>query len=249
MKKQRQKRGELTTTQLVTIIILIVSFVIILFLIFNLNLGGTADKEICRNSVILRDQSKIFAGPLDCKTNYLCISGGGDCSGISASEKVVIDLGKKEEIIKVIADEMASCWWQFGEDKELSYVGEPGLSGGVDCAVCSIVQFDEKIQQNFPKITYLEFYNYLEKTKKDSFQSYLKYLYGVSDIDALEIQKQFQIVDIKNDFFSTKEKYSIITGIDTSKSVSGLIREWFKVYIIPTLDTAQTACTDFITKA
>jgi len=248
--KTKNKKGELTTAQLVTITILIVSFIIILSLIFRLNLGGTTNQEICHNSVVLRDESKILAGPLDCRTNYLCISGGSDCQGISATEKAKVDISEnKDEIMKAIADEMASCWYMFGEDRELNYAGGPGLSGGVDCAICSIVEFDEKIQNELIKIDYSEFYNYLEKTPKDNSQSYLKYLYGVSDVDDLEIQEQFKIVDINHDFISTREKYSIITGIDTTKSVSGLIREWLKVYIIPTIETPATSCTEFITKA
>ena len=47
-------RAELTTQQIVGLIILIISFVIILYFIFALNLGETTDKEICHNSVALR---------------------------------------------------------------------------------------------------------------------------------------------------------------------------------------------------
>ena len=52
------KRGELTSQQLVTIIILIISFAVILILIFKLNLGQESDKEICHNSVVMNSKSK-----------------------------------------------------------------------------------------------------------------------------------------------------------------------------------------------
>lgn len=251
MKIEKNKRGELTTTQLVTIIVLIVSFIIILFMIFRLNLGGTTDKEICRNSVVLNDKSPI-EGPLDCKTNYLCISGGGDCEGLTASEKIKVDPSSKEEIMKSIADEMSSCWYMFGEDKKLNYAGGY-LSTEVYCAVCSIVEFDENVQEKILKITYSEFYDYLEKTKKDSSQSYLKYLYGISNVDDLKFKTK-TIVDINNDFISTKDKYSIITGLDSNANDNNFgegasDNEWINPYIIPTIETPATRCTEFITKA
>ena len=56
-KNKKQKRGEITTTQLVTVIVLIASFVILLFLYFRLDLGATTDAEVCRNSVMLLGKS------------------------------------------------------------------------------------------------------------------------------------------------------------------------------------------------
>ncbi|MBU2503438.1 MAG: hypothetical protein KJ879_00065, partial [Nanoarchaeota archaeon] len=108
------KRGELTTKQLVTIIILITSFIIVLFLLFQLNLGETSDKEICHNSVTLRAKASVFSGSLDCKTNYLCVSSGGSCEGITETSTAEVDAGNKTQVMEALADEMVSCWWQFG---------------------------------------------------------------------------------------------------------------------------------------
>src|SRR3989338_2930165 len=107
------KKGELTTTQLVTIVVLIVSFIIILFLIFRLNPGEQTNKEICHNSVVLKGKTSGFAGSLDCRTNYLCISGGGDCQDASTS-KIEVDASNKNEIMEAIAKEMADCRYMFG---------------------------------------------------------------------------------------------------------------------------------------
>ena len=51
------KKAELTTQQLIGLIVLIVSFGVILFLILRLDLGETSKKEICHNSVLLKDKS------------------------------------------------------------------------------------------------------------------------------------------------------------------------------------------------
>ena len=249
VKIMENKKGELTTTQLVTIIVLIVSFIIILFLIFRLNPGEHSNKEICHNSVVLRGNLVLRAtsgGPLDCRTNYLCISGGDDCENLASASKVEVNLNNKDsenEIIEAVAKEMADCWYMFGEGK-VNY-GEIG-SSTIKYAICSVVEFDEKIQKKYPEITYAEFYDYLRKTQKQSSQSYLNYLYGVNDVNFVIVNSQFKI-NVNNDKIMTNEKYSIITGIDDNPIDSDII---FKVYIIPTSETSSRLDEgEFITKA
>ncbi|GIU68525.1 MAG: hypothetical protein KatS3mg001_375 [Candidatus Pacearchaeota archaeon] len=245
--KPRNKKGELTTKQIVTLIILIVSFIVILFFIFRLNLKEKTDKEICRNSVVLRDQGKIFSGPLDCKTNYLCLYSKKECSEFF-TEKIKIEKLEKTELMKHIAEEMADCRWMFGEDKKLRYTGG-STSTGVDCAICSIISFDEEIQNKIPEISYKEFYNFLEKNSLEEGESYLKYLYDVDSLSSLQIQEQFSNINIDEDIIRTSEKYSIITGIDNNLIDILDDDEWLNVYLIPTKETSQTKCSNFITKA
>ena len=231
---------------LIGMIVLIVSFIVILFLIFRLNLGGTTDKEICKNSVFLKDKASVFSGPLNCKTNYLCISGGEDCLG-SISETVEVNSESKEAVMKAIADEMSSCWWQFGEGK-LNYGTEADVKDvSIKYALCSVIEFGSDVQEKIPEITYSEFYEHLRKTPKDSSQTYLKYLYGTPYPSSLTIQSQFKVYDINQDKIRTNEKYSIITGIDDNIDTPD---EILKVYIIPTSETsARLDQGEFITKA
>lgn len=239
----KNKKAELTTAQLVTIIVLIVSFIIILFLIFRLNPGEQTNKEICHNSVVLKAKSVGLAGPLDCRTNYLCISGGDDCAESRAS-KVEVDSDNKIQIMEALAKEMSDCWYMFGEGK-INY----GASGGksVKYALCSVVEFDAKIQEKTSEISYIEFYEYLRQTKKTGSQSYLNYFYGVNEVSSLTVETQFK-VNIASDKINTEEKYSIITGVDDNFFTSD---ETLKVYIIPTSETTLRLAGDreFITKA
>jgi hypothetical protein len=209
----RNKKGELTTTQLVTIIILIASFAVILFFIFRLNLGETTDKEICHNSVVLRGQSKIGTGPLDCRTSYVCISGGGECEGITATK--TIEAETRDEVMNALAEEMASCWFMFGEGKKnnIDYVGyswKPDFLVGTHCAICSIVEFDENVQE-ISEISYDVFYNYLSQTKKEGTQTYLNYLYGINSPDFLE--SKLENSDLIGRPISTGVTYRILTGM------------------------------------
>ncbi len=246
--KKRGKKGEITTKQLVTIIVLIVSFIVLLFLLFRLNLGETSNKEICHNSVVLRGQAGIVAGPLDCRTNYLCISGGGKCGEITPTETANVNPGDKEEIMKALADEMSDCWWMFGEgevDYEKSFT-----STSVYCALCSIVTFDEKIKEQIPEISYSEFYDYLKKTQKTKTQTYLQYLYSTNDIDDIEDREYFN-VNITTGVIDTAERQTIITGVDTNIKVLfiGNNDKYLNTFIIPSSETSLTECKEYITKA
>ena len=226
----KNKKAELTTKHLVMIIVLIVSFIIVLFLLFRLNLGETTSKEICQNSVLLKHQTKVFAGPLDCRTNYLCISGGGKCDGIPTTSTIKVDPNKEEtkkEIRKALADEMSDCWWMFGEGK-IDYA-DRGTFSRTACSICSIVEFDETLHGT--SISYEEFYNYLRTTPKTSSQTYLEYLYGTSTLDNLP---QEDLLDsYLNKVLELDKTYFILTGMikeghltRIGKFVSPIILAW-----------------------
>ena len=206
------RKGELTTQQIVGLIILIVSFAVILILIFKLNLGEETNKEICHNSVLLKDKS-VIGGELDCRTSYVCISGGGECEGINPTETIEIDLNQepdkiKNDTMKAIAEEMADCWWMFGEGK-VDYIGGIHFTGNKACALCSKISFDEKIINDGglgDEIPYEDFYkDFLDKESKDKTQTYLEYL----DIDDVE-KIGGSYLDNKINF---ENNYYILTGI------------------------------------
>jgi hypothetical protein len=239
----KYKKGEITTKQLVTLIILILSFVVILFLLFRLDLGETSNKQICHNSVVLKSQSELTAGNLDCRTSYVCISGGEDCKSLTPTSTIEVDPGDKDGIMKAIADEMADCWWMFGEDDEVRYTGGR-TSTGVHCAICSIIEIGEDLDEIF----YSEFHNYLESTSKDESQTYLEYLYGINDYSSFSVQSLINL-DIGEETLSPGERHSVITGIDNNLIDVLDDDEWLKVYLIPTEKTSETDCGLFITKA
>ncbi len=249
-RREKSRKGELTTQQIVTIIIIIASFVILLYFLFRINPAETSSKQICYNSVVLMDKGSGLVGSLDCKTNYLCLSGGGSCADFSPTVTASVDPSKKEGVLKTIADEMSDCWWMFGEGK-INYGTVEGTT--IKYALCSIMEFDKKVQEKTPEISYSELYEYM-KTHQSSHatsQSYLQYLYGVNDVSALIVQSQFYII-IAKDKIDTKQKYSIITGIDDNFGVGNVILpdEYLKVYIIPTAETSsKIVAGEFITKA
>ena len=239
MKLLKNKNGELTTQQIVFLVILITSFVVILFLFFRLNLGEVSNKEICHNSVVLKGKSVPGFGALDCRTNYLCVSGSGKCEGINPTQTIKVNSNNKDEVLKAIADEMIDCWWMFGEGK-VDYAGS-SLSGS-SCAVCSIVRFDENFQE---EITYKDLSDFLKKTNKDSSQSYFDYLFKKGEPEIMS-------TDIP---ISYTDQYNIITGRSDGIKIPFIginIKDpkIVPVHFIKSSDLSQTQCTRFdITKA
>ena len=233
MKLKKINRGEITTQQIVIMIILITSFVVILFFLFRLNFQDQTQKEICHNSVVLKGKSSTLSGgKLDCSTNYLCISSGKECKLINPLETVKVS--SKNETFKAIADEMANCWWQFGEGK----IDYTGTIVGRSCAICSVVEINASFNE---KLTSRDFYDYLKKTKKDNSQTYFSYLYNLG----------YPTTVNDNNILNTDEKYYIVTGRSDSVKVPFIGIDIKDPLIVPVyfvnssnLKTA-TGCTDF----
>ena len=202
----KNTKGELTTQQIIGLIILITSFVVILVLFMRLNLGETSNSQVCHNSVVLRGKSLLKTEPLDCKISYFCVSGGGNCVEGNYDSKVEIRQ-EQNEVFKVLAEELSDCWWMFGEGK-VNYLGRE-ISGKNHCAVCSRISFDEKLKETFPTgISIEDFKNFLITTNvSNGEESYAKYLYDVNDFSLLT-DKGWLLKEI--DF---KKDYLVFTGI------------------------------------
>jgi hypothetical protein len=253
MKKTKNSRGELTTQQIVLLIILVTSFSIILFFFFKLNLGETTNKQICHNSVILKGKSVAGFGSLDCRTNYLCISGGEECEGINPTETVEVNPDNKEEIMESIASEMADCWWMFGEGK-VDYVGTKEKALGTNvCAACSIIKFDKTIQDSLGEISYEELINKGLNKPKDSQETYLSYLYDVNSVT--ELYDKFEIIneDVESKkVLSLNGRFMIRTGIAKGALFGRTGFDDDKIiypYMFETNDIPEPACDEFLTKA
>lgn len=205
------KRAEMTTQQIVMLIILLTSFAVLLFFIFGLDIPSLSEKEICQSSVQLAGKQSFF-GSVDCKTDYICISGGGDCEKFTAKSVKKINLdGKTEEtqIMEFLAEKMADCWWMFGEGK-VDYANKKVVDQIV-CAVCAEIAFDKKIQEKINFISYQKFLTFLKDKNKneETQQKYYDYLEGnfkrTSDYWALSID--------------LKEIYGIYTGRNSEGNI------------------------------
>lgn len=188
MAENNLNKGEITTQQIVLLIILIISFIVILFLILRINLGGTTDSELCHNSVIMRaNPVSKEAIPLKCSRTYVCLSKDGSCE--SMTEPEVEKVRSKEEVYRVLAEEMADCWWMFGEGS-IDYVGKDFFTKDNYCSICYQVGFDNSIKEIDgigDSISKDDLYKYLADTKMpDKDITYAEYFFGTKDLERLK---------------------------------------------------------------
>jgi hypothetical protein len=223
----RNIKGEITTQQIVLLIILLVSFIIILFLLFRLDIFKQSDSELCHNSIIGRGNpiSK-EAVPLQCSRTYICITKDGDCTGMTKPEMKKVKT--KEEVYGVLAEQMANCWWMFGEGR-VDYVADSTLVKNNYCSLCSQILFDNSLKDiegiEGEAISKDEFYNYLSKTKKPGEDfTYSYYLFGTNDITKLKNQLSSQTDEtVSFGTINIGKQYFMVTGITSEVNTVGWI--------------------------
>ncbi len=220
------KNAELTTQQIVILIILIISFIVILYFLFKLNLGTTSEKEICHNSVVMKGNPVLSKGDvsLNCQRTYVCITKDGSCEQMTSPDIKKVET--TSEIYQVLADEMADCWWMFGEGK-IDYVGDK-ISKANYCSICSQIAFDDSVKNigdeegnlvfEDGKINQDDFYAYLAQTPiSEGSETYAEYFFGTNDITGLKNQV-LGMEDNEKDVgtFGTidlDEQYFVVMGI------------------------------------
>src|SRR3989344_3168854 len=123
------KKGTVSVSFIITVILIIAGLVILLFVYVNLFSFGQIDREVCHTSVIFRATLPQIAAnyiPLKCPTQKICVTGKfigkGECEEFKNSEGVTtIRVSNSEkglnQIQKVYADEVLGCWSMMGEGK------------------------------------------------------------------------------------------------------------------------------------
>lgn len=227
---KKSKKAELTTQQIVILIVLLMSFAVILFFLFRLNLGHSSQKDICHNSVVMKGNPVLSKGDvsLNCKRSYVCVSEDGSCEAMTNPE--IIKVKTANETYKALADEMADCWWMFGEGK-IDYLNDKALRKNY-CSICNQLAFDDSIKQipefNSGKLSKDELYDYLAKTPlSQGKETYAEYFFGTSDLKGIKN-------DVLNNANNTKQ-IGTFGEIDLTKSqfvLMGIVSEPGKFYKI-----------------
>lgn len=230
--KKNRRGDDKTTGLIVTFAVLIASFLAILYFIFVLNPTKTSEESVCHNAVLTRSAGVLPKEtiPLNCKTDYICLSKDGSCESMTSPE--IIKVKTKEEVYKSLAEQGVNCWWMFGEGK-LNYIGDKDKSE-LYCSICSQVVFDDSLNNLFAinpspvsrasagipptysnfLIEKEEFYEYLANTNisgKDT--TYLNYFLGLqtskSISDALKSNNyDFGYIDIEKQHFIMMGEFS-----------------------------------------
>jgi len=232
------RKAELTTEQIVVIILLIAAFAIILFVYWQFNWRGTVSKETCHNSVILKastptvEGKKVLNLPLRCKTNYICITAnsGGKCeknyqeiTNANVDSKVV---KSEDDIKKIIASTLYDCWWMMGEGNVDIFSRSYGFSKyGASCVECAEIAFDKSLSKN-TQVNGVYYYLVSEKVPGTSL-TYMDFLLGSSgnapydeaqnlqesqELDAFSFDKTYSIMFVQYARTAAPEFYGSLFG-------------------------------------
>ncbi len=152
------KRGTLTQTTIISLIIVILAGAV-LFIVMN-NIKISPDKDACHNSIVLRSASIMGIQPTQSLVPLKC-----------KTENIEIKTRDQVTIERTVANAMYDCWWMVSdsEGNPLDFFSESawreiGLFGTskANCLICSTIKFDEKLKEN-PQSIYLM--DYLADTK------------------------------------------------------------------------------------
>jgi len=124
----------------------------------------------------------------------------------------------------VLANEMADCWWMFGEG-EINYVGKD-FKKNLYCSICSQIAFDDSIKKikelEMGIISKRDFYEYLSKKEISSKQmSYLEYLTASKTFEEFEQNLKKDKIEFRN--FDLNKQYFVFTGILSDVSEIGWV--------------------------
>lgn len=144
-----KKRGELTSSEIIAIVLTIIGFIVALtFLLVFLDLDKQSLDEVCALSVLTRATAPETVNtyiPLKCQTNKYCI--GKDCSEFIGEAHVEdISLPSNDQsainlIEETNANAMYDCWSLMGEGKLDLFSGGTKAVGwnqaDTACVICS----------------------------------------------------------------------------------------------------------------
>lgn len=196
----RVKRGELTSSQIVAIVLAIAGFVVVLFFLAIIYGGskGQDQREICRLSILTRattPHAAQAAVPIACTTEKICVSmsGAKDACPQFLGEENVFSVkldGKTEEsnarlIEKTSAEAMYYCWSMTGKG-QLDLFGTAGelflgSQGKATCIICSRIAYATDINDSI--LNQVNLKRYLETERVPISGSSLTYLEAFTDRD------------------------------------------------------------------
>jgi hypothetical protein len=155
------KKGDLTSTELITLVIVVLSMIILLIFLWLWFYGFSEQKDICKLSVLTRATTPDMVAqglPLKCKSTKICLTndGGSKCDEQLAGEEgveVIVLRGspaeKRTQIEEVSANAMYDCWDMMGQGK-LDLFGTTKSVFGLEqvkssCVICSRVAIDKSV--------------------------------------------------------------------------------------------------------
>ncbi|PIN93646.1 hypothetical protein COU61_00750 [Candidatus Pacearchaeota archaeon CG10_big_fil_rev_8_21_14_0_10_35_13] len=235
-----RKRGEMSMSYTISIILLILAFAVIMMVYYRVDFKGDINREACHQSILERGTFNlgIFEVgkeiPLRCQTEYACLStNGGECPEINNFlkgkkrdvEKVSITKDKaKEQILDYLSEEIFSCHSMLGEGKVDFMAHTTGSEHS--CFECKRIELSKETRETIGEITNEELYNYLERKKTNTGETYLHYIYGISLAQAYDLVRKTKESGIGTTIMRKEYEgsYEIIAQIISKSTTSSWVQ-------------------------
>ncbi|MEM0231084.1 MAG: hypothetical protein QXT20_02695 [Candidatus Woesearchaeota archaeon] len=196
--------------EIVLIILALTAAAVIAYIFIQNNwLSESAERELCRVSVLSRWASTKIAADslfdLQCKSHLKRIS-------YSDIEEIKGESAQKDAIKQIIADEMYDCWYKFNRgqlklDNVFKVITDPNTMLGTRevCMVCSQIEFDDEIKNKFPTIDKFTEWMMNNKVPGQDF-TYFQYFSNDQQVD----RNAIKAIPPEYDSIKTDETYQVI---------------------------------------
>jgi hypothetical protein len=238
MTEKKNRKGEMTSEQLIKLGIIVLSFVIILIFMYFFSWKGQINEDTCHTSVILKKSipekplvgGKAFDIPLKCKTEKVCVvsESGEVCDNFGKSREVVnVKVSSEQDIIKIVADSMAGCWIMMGESKgnmifSRKFSFDKYYAYGV---ICKIIDFSRGVKEKYPKISSAKINYYMNNKVPEKDFTYWQLLTGQTNY-------------INPTVFTSQDALNADKSIETKDPYAVVFVEYDLTKIGPTMATA-----------
>jgi hypothetical protein len=158
-KEKTAKKGEISTSFVIAMIILVMGFVILLIFFYNVGGTGQMDKTVCHQSVIFRATLPSLVEdyiPLKCQTEKICIvpsnflgTNKANCEEFKGEKGILTVKAKNiQQIEKLYAQKIVECLEMMGEGKVSlfnQYIAKNYGLGKVypSCVICARIAYDK----------------------------------------------------------------------------------------------------------
>lgn len=233
------KSGEISTSFLVGLIVVVISFVVILGVFISFNWKEDIDAAACKESAVVKatlpDSAKEVVS-LTCKTKRICVTASqfnSYCEGEFGEKYSVYRVsGTRDEmensIKQLMAREMASCWNTLGEGNLEIFKREASPNTyNANAVICSRIMFDKTILED-NGITELDGMSaYLLSHKAPQKEvSYWDYFRNAADGDTLQMLQGDPVVSQ-----SAKEAEAALLGDRTVTDTLDLTKQKAVFYL------------------
>ncbi len=192
MNKNAGKRAEITSFQIISLVLAIIAFAIILAFIYGFQSNVNTNDDVCKLSVAARATAQNVVGgsgsyvPLKCTTGKICISDsifGGSCSQFAGEQGVQTvhlsgsDSQKAKTIEEISANAMYDCWNMMGQGKFDIFSTISSEFGwgqtGRTCVICSRIALADNVPESVTNL--VDVRNYLSSNNvPGTSQTYLQ---------------------------------------------------------------------------